>query len=132
MNEITPMDGWIRSLPRVLLLPFAVWGLLGVFFSSGNFGSSVVLAGYAAVVGMLIHFLSYLVLGIPLYLVFWEKKSRIWEWPFGLPLGVALGTLTLLVFAVASSDEPAAWVLVLGGGYGGLTAIGACWSRKRP
>lgn len=128
-ETLGPFQGWLWSLLRVLLLPVGAWiFFLGLpLFSGGGF----FIAGYAAVIGMIVHFPSYCFLGMSLYLLFWKKESLIWEWPFAVPLGTILGMLVITVLSAGAYGEVADGALFIGGGYGFLTAAGACWSRNK-
>lgn len=124
------IKGWLCSLPKVLLLPVGAWMLLPLMAMGGEFTGSLFVVGFGAAIGMGIHFTSYLCMGIPIYILYWEKNSLIWEWPFAVPLGVILGILALASISLAIHGRFGDFDLILGSIYGGLTAIGACWSRK--
>ncbi|MEM1009699.1 MAG: hypothetical protein AAGJ35_11920, partial [Myxococcota bacterium] len=130
LGDLSPMEGWCRSLPKVLLLPFAVWLILAVLHYRGELAASLLAGMLAGSIGMLIHFVSYGCLGIPLYLLFWTRESLIWKWYLAIPLGILLGGLVINLLATVILRSPAETGLFIGAGYGGLTAVGACWSRS--
>jgi hypothetical protein len=134
-EEISPTEGWVESLSRVLLWPAAVMLSLGLIFVIVELDSlAFVILG--AAIGMVIHFICYLVIGLPFYLCFWRTSPDLWTWKIGIPTGTILGAFALMAISsfgsgitYSRSDFLAAFLL--GGGYGVITAAAAITSRKK-
>jgi len=81
----------------------------------------------------LIHFLAFLVFGLPLFLLFHPKPgSRLWRWPFGIAIGAIIGVLSLTVVLALAYSRPVNQELfgTVGGAlYGSITAIACLFNR---
>lgn len=134
----TSLKAWAASLPLALGIPIVVWGL---FWGYGeirrvNQWSWSEFNGEAAAFGIatLIHFLAYVVTGLPIFLCqYGQPHSRIWMPTVGIPLGAVLGVIAILsLFSPFDTGEPVLLqgsLYVLGGGYGTATAIAAVLQR---
>ena len=121
------------SLPRVLLWPVALYLVFGLHASGGD-QSSLDYAALGAGVGLIIHLVSYFVIGFPLYVWFWRTSPDLWTWKIGLPTGAVFGAFALSAIYLMGAgvrDSPTglmgAWLL--GGAYGLATA--AITSRRK-
>lgn len=134
----TSFKAWAASLPLALGIPVVVWGLFWGYdeIRSMNQWSWSEFNGQAAILGIatLIHFLAYVVTGLPVFLCqYGQPHSRIWMPTVGIPLGAILGVITIL--SLFSAFDGGVRVLlqgglyVLGGGYGTATAIAAVLQR---
>ncbi|MFT6863075.1 MAG: hypothetical protein ACJAVK_001636 [Akkermansiaceae bacterium] len=133
-NEFSPSEGWVNSLSRVLLWPTCLYLLYGLlaFFEDPDFLMFVALG---AGVGVFIHFVAYLMIGLPLYLLFWRTGAELWTWKRGLLTGSGLGAFVLLAISLMGGGLPTSLGELmggcfLGGGYGLITAGAAIVSRR--
>jgi ABC-type phosphate/phosphonate transport system permease subunit len=115
---------WARSLPFIFVVPQALWFCFGVW----SLGAVVF---YAMFVSLIVHFLAYLVTGLPLFAYFWKHPdSLLWKLPNAIFAGTFIGAVVPLVLTgFASSDVGPACVLT--GFYGAITAVGAWRVHKR-
>lgn len=114
--------GWLYALPYVLVLPLIFWLIVVPYQMTGDtFESSLPFLGMAAFV----HLLAFLILGLPLFLFFWQKRSLIWYLPNSLLLGFLIsGGLGLPLYYSGGNVYPP--LLLICVGYGVTTAFG-CW-----
>lgn len=138
MNEVydTPMQAWLGSVCKVLLCPLGVWVLIAILGFPWLLGGSVILL-IAGLVGMVVHFIAYMVVGILIYEVFWRECPVFWTWMVGLPLGSMLGgvsTSGLVILVEGTWNPPASDVLpifVVGAVYGVFTAAAAIFTNGK-
>jgi hypothetical protein len=83
------------------------------------------------IIGMsvLLHLFVFLIFGLPLFFLFWARRSVVWALPVSLPLGLILGACVGFPY-YSSGGSLSNQGLVLSLGYGGVTAIG-CWVANR-
>ena len=125
--------GWLYALPFVLAGPVAFWlliaptqmiawswsGLLNVY----QYGIPYIVSS------VLVHILAFLIFGLPLFSLFWARRSAIWYWPVSLLLGLILGAG--LGFPKYFNDGHLySEGLFLCLGYGAATSFG-CWIANR-
>lgn len=124
--------GWLYALPFVLAGPLIFW--LAFSQSQGDnaphdLGSHVQMVLWFAIA----HATVFLILGLPLFLVFWGKSSLIWHLPNSLLLGFLLGAGAGFPHYY-SSPRFYDRVFFICAGYGVATAFGcwlANWTRER-
>ena len=100
--------------------------------ASAQFGLSLAVAGIAA----LVHFLAFLLIGLPLFLRFYSRPlSALWRWFPGILTGTLIGFVTVpLVLSVLYSRPVTDNMLqssLAGGVYGGITALACLLNRPR-
>ena len=133
-EHIVPSEAWGRSLSRALLWPLGIYFLFGITLLSEGLGG-MILALFAGVVGLVIHFIAYCVVGLPVYICFWRTWPRLWTWQIGLPVGglfggFTLGLLNLILNGHFSASEFRS-AFIFGGAYGMVTAVAAITSRQK-
>lgn len=132
LSKVRPGAGaalaaWGASLPLALLPPAALWifGLVLVSPSGAFFALMV------AVVSCVVHFASYLVTGLPLFLwKFREPDSLIWKLPLSLATGALCGMGVGFLLTAEGSEIPLG-PLIFCGAYGLVTAVSAFHQRPR-
>ena len=132
--DISPTEGWINSLSYVLLWPLAlsfVFSTVTNLLSLSSWGLGV----FIGVVAFVIHFMSYVVIGLPLYHLLWSTAPRLWTWKLGLPSGSLIGAFALVTISVGIGGTPESFTefraeLGLGASYGLVTAAAAIVSRR--
>ena len=132
MKEIyfTPAQAWLGSLTRVLLWPLAVLASIALLGLPFLVHASVLLL-FAGLVGMVVHFAAYMVIGLLIYQVCWNDCPLLWSWKIGLPLGMVVGGVTtsaLVILAEGTWNPPGTDILpvfMIGGLYGLVTAAAA-------
>jgi hypothetical protein len=134
------LKAWARSSlvcivasPAILLM----WALFepstfsGMSLTSAQVGLFFAISGVAAVV----HFLAFIVFGLPLFLRFHrEPYSRLWRWPFGIAIGAIIGGLSLPIEPALAWGRPIDYGLesvALGAFYGVVTAIACLLNRPK-
>ena len=134
ISRVSPVKAWSSSLTRVLLWPFALYLPVCLVWSRNDLMGFFYFA-IVPFVGVFVHFVSYCVIGLPIYSFFWESRRGLWTWKIGLPLGTILGAFTLAAFfSIVSrsvSGDELALASIVGGLYGLFTAAAAIVSRRR-
>jgi hypothetical protein len=108
--------GWLYALPFVLAGPVIFWLIAADRKELSLTGILWLAWGHAAV---------FLIVGLPLFLVFWGKRSLIWYLPNSLLLGFLLGAGAGFPLYY-SSPQFYDRMFFLCSGYGIATAFG-CW-----
>lgn len=125
--------GWLNALPFVLSGPVAFWLLFApaqmqVWSWSGLidvYEYGIPLVTFSVIAHLLFFFLA----GMPVFLVFWARKSVIWWFPASILFGVVLAALFGFLISFAREDfDPK--ILMVEMGYGAFTALG-CWLANR-
>lgn len=130
---------WAKASAVCLIaspLIFFVWDLFESSSSqptgskSAQIGLFFTVAGIAAAV----HFLAFLVIGLPLFLRFYSRPEfPLWRWLPGIITGTMIGIISVpLVLSVLYSRPPTEGLLqtaFAGGLYGSLTAIACLLNR---
>jgi hypothetical protein len=124
--------GWLFALPFVLTGPVIFW-LIFAHWDSDSPPQG--LKSHAQIVYWIgsAHAVVFLTLGLPLFLVFWGRRSLIWHLPNSLLLGFLLGTGAGFPHYY-SSPRFYDRVFFICAGYGVATAFGcwlANWTRER-
>jgi len=132
-ERIEPLEAWCRSVPCVILWPLVLYILGGLPILSNGFGVLSVV-GLAAGIGLTIHLMAYLVVGVPVYLLFWKSCPTLWTLKMGLLVGVILGGFTLVglflfLYGVIHESEMM-MLFFVGGVYGVITAAAAIYSCR--
>jgi H+/Cl- antiporter ClcA len=115
---------------------FMIWELLesgppgGGNLTSAQIGLFLAISGVAAVT----HLLAFTVFGLPLFLRFHrEPSSRLWQWPFGIVVGLIIGTLAVPFVPALAWGRPIGQGLIegatMGALYGTVTAIACLLNR---
>jgi uncharacterized protein YneF (UPF0154 family) len=78
---------------------------------------------------VLAHLLFFMIAGLPVFLMFWARKSVIWWFPISMLSGVVLSALFGLIIGYFRESLDAE-VLTIEMGYGAFTALG-CWVANR-
>lgn len=134
-TQINSLSAWGHSLPRVIAWPVALW-VFPIAFAA-VFGSNWLLGvGWLCLCATGIHLASYTLLGLPIYLFFWDSFAKLWTWPLGVPLGLILGALAMnfVVFLIAGTFPSGDFGLLsvfVGAMYGVSTAGAAISQRMR-
>ncbi len=130
----TASEAWGDSLPTVISWCFFGWVLVSLYWaavlnSMGAMITVLVLGG----IGIFVHFGAYLLVGLPLYYLFWRRSPMIWNPMVGVPLGGVLGSLVGLFFVVWDGQlERDEWYAgVVTGLYGAVTGFAACLSARK-
>ena len=119
---------WLKSLPGALLGPVGIWLLFGLVVI-GSEPYSTPLGGlgfglYGGMIGLLFHAGSYLLFGLPVFLMYYSRpEAVIWKPGCSMTAGVVLGALP---FVITGQVLPAP----IGMAYGAWTTLFA-W-RQRP
>ena len=119
---------WLKSLPGALLVPVGIWLLFGLVVI-GSESYSTPLGGlgfglYGGMIGLLFHAGSYLLFGLPVFLMYYSRPdAAIWKPGWSMTAGVVLGALP---FIITGQVMPAP----IGMAYGAWTTLFA-W-RQRP
>jgi hypothetical protein len=121
---------WLCSLPLALGCPTVCWLVSGLLYWDP-------IPLIIAAVALVVHFFSYLVTGLPIFLrCFRNASSLIWT-PRGLiPVGILLGMIAvqfvplLVGNHVNPMSNPGSYLM--GGAYGLMTAIAALRQRPTP
>lgn len=81
----------------------------------------------------LIHGLSFVGFGAPLFLLLWNKDVFIWRYSYALFVGYALGAIAfmLIIMGMGGDADYALSAQVLGGAYGAGSALISCFVRKK-
>jgi len=134
----SPFNAWVATLPLALGLPAAVqiliWGTsqwrgLDRLNRYEIKGSAIILG-----VTILVHFLAYVVTGLPIFLSRYERaNSPIWMADIGIFLGAAVGALAVF-FLLGIFDRTGTTLFqpfpyLIGAGYGVATAIAVLFRR---
>ena len=118
-----PLEAWARSCSVALPIPLFVGlfiGLIGWLVGS----SDLTICAVLGVVGMLVHFAAYMILGLPVFCVMWDNNTgELWTGIGGYVFGGGLGFLALLIFG-----SPI--FALIGLFYGGVTAYAAQRARR--
>lgn len=133
-RENSPIEEWGKATPRVFLYPLGLWILGGVFaclISPDSVAWVVWIGAYAT----FIHLISWLILGLPVYLILWKPFPTLWTWGVGIPVGLGLGFVAMyLVLNVffAGLSGPLELALYAGGVlYGLISAVAAINGRRK-
>jgi hypothetical protein len=59
-----------------------------------------------------------------------SRGDLVWS-AVAVPLGTVFGMLAITMLSAGFYGEVDTGALFIGGGYGFLTAVGACWSRNK-
>lgn len=99
-------------------------------WTSAQIGLFFAISGVAAVT----HFLAFTVFGLPLFLRFYrEPYSRLWQRPFGIAVGLIIGTLAVPFVPALAWGHPIGQGLIegatMGALYGTVTAIACLLNR---
>ena len=130
-------EGWLYALPLVLTGPVIACLLFAPSqMSQWSWQEFVEVYAYGLpLIGgaVFAHLFAFLIMGLPLFLIFWEKRSIIWHLPVSLLLGVGLAALTgmpLLFWGkpFGGGMDLSRFFICLG--YGVATAFG-CWVANR-
>ena len=139
MKEVyfTPTQAWLGSLKKVLLWPLIVWVLIAIMgFPFLCLASVLYLV--AGIVGMVVHFIAYMVIGLFIYEICWRSCPVLWTWELGLPLGMILGGFTTATLVFLLDGTPSSLsvqelflAFMVGALYGFLTAAAAIYTDGR-
>lgn len=132
------IKGWCSAVPHVLMLPVLLWltiGMMQVFaepYFDLMFFWKVLVANI--LLSVAVHFVVFLCIGLPMFLVFWPRESALWRLPVAITVGPLLGLLVGSIIGYSRSfggESFSRELMALSLGYGTLTALG-CWiARKR-
>lgn len=129
----TVCRGWLYALPYVLTGPVAFWLLIApTQMIAWSWSGLLDIYQYGIpLIGMsvLAHLFVFLVFGLPLFFIFWDRPSIVWSLPVSLLLGLILGAGVGLP-EYFSGGYLNTQELLLSLGYGVVTAIG-CWVANR-
>ena len=119
-----PLEAWARSCGVALPIPL----FAGLFVSLIGWlvgSDELLLFAIIGVVGMLVHFAAYMILGLPAFCLLWDCKTwDLWTGFGGYLLGGILGFLALWIIV------PTIFAL-LGVFYGVVTAFAAQRARRK-
>lgn len=128
MIELSPLRAWARPLLQAHGLPLVVFA----FLTSTSLPYCGWLSFWWLAVGLyalVVHLLSYVIIGIPFYFLCWGRCPLLWTPIIGIPLGIFFGIVSfsnsLWVRAGMLPSEtlfPSAFVLYIGGFYGLVTS----------
>lgn len=134
--QINSFQAWGASLPRAIGWPVAVWLMPLAVLSALD--PNWLLGGiWFGLCATAIHLMSYTLLALPIYLVFWAKFPKLWTWGVGLPLGVILGMIAMLIMLKLMFgqffplDELDLVGVFVGVGYGVVSSSAAITSAGR-
>ncbi len=129
-GERTALGAWAASLPLALFPPVVLWVLCISVMSPASVFYGVVIAAVSCAV----HWISYLVTGLPIFLwKFRKPESLVWRLPVSLAVGALCGpgvAMVLILRNTASPSDLPAGPLIVCGLYGLITAVSA--HRQRP
>ena len=134
--DIHPAEAWGRSLCYVLLWPLAGYGIAAIMTALGTTPSYASFWLLGAGVSLVVHFIAYFVIGLPIYLAFWKTRPDIWTFRIGLGLGTVAGGLSMVAITILNGSQDYTFdrflgAFVFGGLYGLVTAVGAIVSRRK-
>lgn len=132
-RRITSIQAWFATGTITALFATIVILLIAFLMGYETKATLYVVGIYEAV-----HLLTYLVIGMPLFLYFWPRiESLVWRIHFSLPIGFMLGYLGMLSFFYIFSGFDFSWIdkgaligCLFGGLYGLFTAL-AAWGVFR-
>lgn len=134
--NIDPVEAWGKSLSYVLLWPLLGYGIVAILTALSSMPSYALFWLLGGGIGLVIHFISYLMVGLPIYLTFWKTKPEIWTFRVGLTLGAVMGGLSMVGISLLDGIESFDFdrfigAFLFGGLYGLVTAAAAIVSRRK-
>jgi hypothetical protein len=136
--QVSPFSAWMRSLPIALGVPAFVFLIcmlieLALKPSSGGFSLLFFVMLGASI---LVHFVSYLLIGFPIFFAFHRKlDSKVWRLSLAIPFGLVVGSVAIFAVLYGMGYNESALqnpqIYFIGAGYGLITALSACKQRPK-